>query len=91
MTDHAPTDRFDRFDRSDRSRPDDALPSGRLNAFWDGDFTLGPASNGPASDSPAPGGSAIASLGGSGIRVGGRDLATLLAPVYRRLTGEPTD
>lgn len=61
--------------------------AGRLEGFWDGDFTLGPNSDDPASTPSAPPAPAIDGLGGSGIRIGGRDLATLLAPAYRRLLG----
>ncbi|MFB7668027.1 hypothetical protein ACFC1R_29585 [Kitasatospora sp. NPDC056138] len=76
-----------------------------LDTFWEGDFTLHATPAAPASPAPDPGpapgptpGSspdpgpapAIAALGPSGIRIAGRDLATLLAPTYRQLT-EPAD
>jgi hypothetical protein len=62
--------------------PQPAGPQAAPDGFWDGDFTL-------HADEPAarPGAPAIDSLGPSGITVRGRDLAVLLAPSYRRLTG----
>ncbi|GAA2137530.1 hypothetical protein GCM10009760_18150 [Kitasatospora kazusensis] len=80
------------YDSTAAGLPGEPTPIGRLDAFWDGDFTLGPT---PAGQGPAPvpvptSCSAIDDLGSSGIRIGGRDLAALLAPVYRRLTGDST-
>ncbi|GAA5003301.1 hypothetical protein [Kitasatospora paranensis] len=62
--------------------PQAAGPQAAPDGFWDGDFTL-------HADEPAarPGAPAIDSLGPSGVTVRGRDLAVLLAPSYRRLTG----
>jgi hypothetical protein len=52
-----------------------------LATFWQGTFTVRePAADEPAEPLP------LEALGASGISVGGRDLAVLLAPVYRRLT-----
>ncbi|MFD9129019.1 hypothetical protein [Kitasatospora sp. NPDC059571] len=50
--------------------------------FWDGDFTLGVEDGDARAAAPA-----IEGLGRSGITIGGRDLAVLLAPAYRRFTG----
>ncbi|MGK4581564.1 hypothetical protein [Kitasatospora sp. HPMI-4] len=62
----------------------DAQPlSELLDTFWEGEFTLQPSPPGPETAA----GSALAGLGPSGIRIAGRDLAALLAPAYRRLTG----
>ncbi|GAA2232044.1 MULTISPECIES: hypothetical protein [Kitasatospora] len=64
----------------------DAQPlSELLDTFWEGEFTLRPAS--PDSAAGASSDSALAGLGPAGIRIVGRDLAALLAPAYRRLTG----
>ncbi|KJK59552.1 hypothetical protein [Saccharothrix sp. ST-888] len=80
----------------------DAQPlSELLDTFWEGDFTLHATPAAPVSPAsepdPAPGSApgpapdpAIAALGPSGIRIAGRDLATLLVPTYRQLT-EPAD
>jgi hypothetical protein len=50
-----------------------------LARFWDGDFTL-QADPAPGEHLPTEG------LGPAGIRIGGRDLAVLLAETYRRLS-----
>lgn len=52
----------------------------RLDDFWDGDFTLRVTPPAAPTETPADG------LGPAGIRIGGRDLAALLAETYRRLT-----
>ncbi|MFJ8040605.1 hypothetical protein ACIRBX_08895 [Kitasatospora sp. NPDC096147] len=52
--------------------------------FWDGDFTLGAAA--PPGE-PEEGGTALDALGPAGLRLGGRDLAAVLADGYRRMTG----
>jgi hypothetical protein len=57
-------------------------PPAAPEGFWDGDFALH--ADEPAARRGAP---AIHPLGPSGITVRGRDLAALLAPSYRRLTG----
>ncbi|MGW4651696.1 hypothetical protein [Kitasatospora sp. NPDC004289] len=64
--------------------------------FWDGSFTLAagpvaapvadPVAASAAAD-PEDGGTALDALGPSGIRLGGRDLAAVLAADYRRMTG----
>ncbi len=73
---------------SARSTLDDKAPADRstvaLKGFWEGDFTLG-----ADPDAQAPAAAwAIEGLGASGIRIGGRDLAAVLAPAYRKLTGD---
>lgn len=65
---------------------DDHALGHHLDDFWDGDFTLALAPAVPASG-PA---TALDDLGASAIRIGGRDLATLLAPAYRKLA-RPAD
>jgi hypothetical protein len=56
--------------------------------FWSGDFTLRQdppeqAGDTQAGDAPPP----YQRSAGGGLTVAGRDLAQLLAPVYRALTG----
>ncbi|WP_441245394.1 hypothetical protein [Kitasatospora sp. McL0602] len=62
-------------------------PNG-LSSFWDGDFTLPAEPEAASAGAPVP---AIAELGPSGIRIGGRDLAALLEPSYRALTRQLHD
>ncbi|MER8185697.1 hypothetical protein [Kitasatospora sp. NPDC094015] len=59
-----------------------------LADFWQGDFTLGDTAGSAAVGSSGSSGTALRDLGPSGITVGGRDLADLLAPAYRRFTDD---
>ncbi|GAA0675853.1 hypothetical protein GCM10010193_31110 [Kitasatospora atroaurantiaca] len=59
----------------------------RLEDFWDGEFTL---QADPAAAAAPASATALDELGPAGIRIGGRDLAVLLAPAYRRPAG-PAD
>ncbi|GAA1223580.1 hypothetical protein GCM10009665_12330 [Kitasatospora nipponensis] len=64
----------------------------QLDDYWDGDFTLRQDTGPPAADvDPAPGVDPvpvlpIERLAAPEITVRGRNLAVLLAPVYRALT-----
>ncbi|MDH6138396.1 hypothetical protein [Kitasatospora acidiphila] len=60
-------------------------PTGRteLDDFWSGDFTLRREPPEQAGAEPPP----FELPAAGGVTVGGRDLAQLLAPVYRALTG----
>jgi hypothetical protein len=60
--------------RTGGSGPDD---------FWSGDFTLRREPPEQTGAEPLP----FERPAGGGVTVGGRDLAQLLAPVYRALTG----
>ncbi|MFD9689900.1 hypothetical protein [Kitasatospora sp. NPDC059088] len=56
--------------------PPPKAPMVNVAAYWRGDFTLSPT---PDEEPVEP---SLHRLGRSGITVHGRDLATLLAPVY---------
>jgi len=66
-----------------RPMTDERSLADRLEDFWEGEFTL-------QADPAAASVSALDELGPAGIRIGGRDLAAVLAPAYRRPAG-PAD